>query len=150
MIKETIDLLELEMMMQGLRQTFSAQKYTFCQSLPRNAYRKFNEKRQCHLRCVLMNQHHHLYTKTLSIPHNDPFLKKRKVGNPQNIFQCGFRTSSPNRVHPLLLALLKPLSRIVPMIAGRKIRKWWKNLSDSEKLKFKEAKKKYIYILGGK
>ena len=137
-------------MLQGLRQTFFTQKYTFCQSLSRNSYRKINEKTQCHLRCVLMNQHHHLYAKNLSISNYESLLKQCKSGNPQNIFQCGFKTSSPNRVHPLLLALLKPLSRIVPMIAGRKIRKWWKNLSDSEKLKFKEAKKKYIYILGGK
>ena len=65
-------------------------------------------------------------------------------------FEHGFKTSATTFVHPLLLALIKPLSRIVPMVVGRKLRKWWKSLSDSEKIKFKEAKKKYAFIFGGK
>ena len=63
-------------------------------------------------------------------------------------FQNGFKTSSPKRVHPLLMILIKPLSRLIPMIAGRKLRKWWKSLSDAEKITFKETKKKYGYIVG--
>ena len=71
--------------------------------------------------------------------------------------ECGFKTSSANRVHPLLVTLLKPMSRIVTMIAGRKLRKWWRNKSESDKLKFKKyfIKEEFgdirdKYLVGGK
>ena len=80
----------------------------------------------------------------------DKFLQQHFTRKILKDIQNGFRTSSPQCIHPVLLALIKPLSRLVPMILGRRIRKWWKTLSDSEKIKFKETRMKYGYILGGK
>ena len=82
--------------------------------------------------------------------HTESLLKQIVTFNKLKYIDRGFRTSSPRYLHPLLLALIKPLSRIVPMFVGRKLRKWWRNLSDSEKIKFKEARNKHGYILGGK
>ena len=84
----------------------------------------------------------------------ETILKQIVPSNKLKPFDRGFKTSSPHYLHPVLFALLKPLSRIVPMIVGRKLRKWWRNLSESEKLKFSEkfkvAKTKHAYVLGGK
>jgi hypothetical protein len=39
--------------------------------------------------------------------------------------------------------LSKPLSKKVPIFVGRKIRKWWKNLSEEEKTRLKKERKKF-------
>ena len=65
------------------------------------------------------------------------------------VFQRDFQTSAPRSVHPLLLALIKPLSRIVPMVLGRRFRRWWKGLSEEDKSQFRKDNKKYAYVFGG-
>lgn len=49
----------------------------------------------------------------------------------------GFKTSAPQRVPPLLVALIKPVSRILAMVLGRRFRTWWRKLPHDHKLKVK-------------
>ena len=80
----------------------------------------------------------------------EALLKQIVTVNKLKQLDRGFKTTCPRYLHPVLLALIKPLSRIVPMFVGRKLRKWWRNLSENEKIKFKEARTKNIYIVGSK
>ena len=137
-------------MLQVVRKCLLLQKDTFFQTASRNSHRKIIEQRPYCLKHIQKNQDRHIQTKTSNGLHTEKYLKHFISRKPNKNIECRFRTSAPKHVHPLLLALLKPLSRIVPMVAGRKIRKWRKNLSDSDKIKFKEAKQKYIFVLGGK
>ena len=66
-----------------------------------------------------------------------------------NILTNGFKTTPARYIHPYILVLLKPLARIVPALAGRKIRRWWKSLSDTERLKFRQQRKKFALVFGG-
>ena len=59
----------------------------------------------------------------------------------------GFKSSSVKYVHPVLLAWLKPVARIVPALAGRILRKWWRNLSEPEKLRLKQQRKQFASIV---
>ena len=76
-------------------------------------------------------------------------FQQNNISNIYKSFAHGFRTSAPKNIHPILLALIKPMARLLPMVLGRKFRRWWKGLSDSDKIEFKNAKKKYRHILGG-
>merc|ERR1712029_759747 len=49
---------------------------------------------------------------------------------------------------PLLVALIKPLSRIAVVILGRRFRKWRTNLDDGEKEKLKQKTEKYGHVYG--
>ena len=137
-------------MLRFIRHGLLLQKGAFFQTVSRNSRRKTLELRPYHLKYILKNQDRDIQTKISNGLHTEKYIKHYKSRKPNKTIECGFKTSTPKQLNPLLLALLKPLSRIVPMVAGRKIRKWWKNLSDSDKIKFREAKHKYIFVLGGK
>ena len=79
----------------------------------------------------------------------DSYFYQHNISKIYKNFDHGFRTSTSNNVHPILLALIKPMARLLPMVLGRKFRRWWKGLSDSDKNEIKDAKKGYISILGG-
>ena len=119
-------------------------------SLLRYSHAKICNKKSYHLRSILGTQDDLLQPKTSNSLPTSMYLKAFTAKTPIKNIECGFKTSSPDQALPFLqIFFLKPLMRIVPMIAGRKIRKWWKNLSDSDKKKFNKAKKMYISLLGG-
>ena len=60
-----------------------------------------------------------------------------------------FHLSKPVPVHPLIVAAWKPVSRIAALLIGRKMRKWYQELPDDEKKKFKNRLKKNSHIFGG-
>ena len=57
---------------------------------------------------------------------------KRAIPHTILIHNCQIRvfsTTQKKTIHPVVLTLIKPISRILPMIIGRSIRKKWKNLT---------------------
>ena len=76
-------------------------------------------------------------------------LLEYQNGVKPKILTNGFKTTPARYIHPYILVLLKPLARIVPALAGRKIRRWWKSLSDNERLKFRQQRKKFALVFGG-
>jgi len=52
-------------------------------------------------------------------------------------------------IPPLLLVLIKPLSRLTAMIVGRRIRKWRRNLGDEQREKIKQKTNEYSRLIGG-
>ena len=142
------------MILLGIRQTCFAQKRTLSRAVSTTFFEKNFVGRQYHLRC---NRDHHFQINESSVLCKQRYLRHCTSKTLSKTIECGFKTSSTNRVHPLLLTLLKPISRIVTMIAGRKIRKWWRNKSESDKLKFRKyfIKEEFgdirdRYIVGGK
>ena len=145
------------MILQGIRQTCSAQKRTLSKPVSTNFFKKIIAGRQYHLRCVPLNRDQHFQINESSVLCRQRYLRHCTSKTLSKTIECGFKTSSANRVHPLLVTLLKPMSRIVTMIAGRKLRKWWRNKSESDKLKFKKyfIKEEFgdirdKYLVGGK
>ena len=53
-----------------------------------------------------------------------------------------FRTTPPKLINPLLIAFIKPFSRVFAMVVGRRFRRWWRTLPESEKIKFRNEIKK--------
>lgn len=49
---------------------------------------------------------------------------------------------------PVVVALIKPLSRIAAVLIGRRFRKWWRNLDEEEAAKVKEKSRKYSHAWG--
>ena len=47
-------------------------------------------------------------------------------------------TSQPKHFWPYLIFITKPLARVSAALVGRKLRKWWKNLPENEKNKYKQ------------
>ena len=60
-----------------------------------------------------------------------------------------FHLSRPNPVHPLLVALIKPLSRVSALLAGRKMRQWYRNLPQDQKDKFRSKMRENRHFLLG-
>ena len=59
-----------------------------------------------------------------------------------------FHTSSPKKIHPLLIALAKPVSRIFSIFLGRSARKVWRKLPQEKKERIKAKAKQNGKILG--
>ena len=53
-----------------------------------------------------------------------------------------FQTTTPKLINPLLIAFIKPFSRVFAMVVGRRFRRWWRTLPESEKIKFRNEIKK--------
>ena len=47
-------------------------------------------------------------------------------------------TSQPKKFWPYLILITKPLARVSAALIGRKLRKWWKNLPEDEKIEYKQ------------
>ena len=65
-----------------------------------------------------------------------PALVEASVGT-----RC-FQTTPPKLINPLLVAFIKPVSRVFAMVVGRRFRRWWRTLPESERLKFRNEFKK--------
>jgi hypothetical protein len=60
-----------------------------------------------------------------------------------------FSTSLPTRaLPPILIAAIKPVSRLLAVIVGRRFRTWWKSLPEETKLRFKEKSRKNGQFFG--
>ena len=57
-------------------------------------------------------------------------------------------TTCPRQVNPLVYVMIKPLSRILGMVLGRKFRIWWKKLPNEEKEDIKKHFSKNWKIIG--
>ena len=124
------------------RNVFNTNRWKFSDISVNHHFTSSLKRNSCRTYLVCVPKSNQINTETL--------LKQIVTFNRLKYIDRGFKTSSPDYLHPVLLALIKPLSRIVPMFVGRKLRKWWRNLSDSDKIKFKEARNKYGFVLGGK
>ncbi|XP_068204348.1 metalloendopeptidase OMA1, mitochondrial-like [Palaemon carinicauda] len=61
-----------------------------------------------------------------------------------------FHTSKPRYVNPLLLAILRPLSKVTAILVGRGFRKWWQSLPAKKRALFIQhfLRNKYKYLGG--
>merc|ERR1719295_931608 len=87
-------------------------------------------------RCLLRGQRNGLICRGLwtvgTRPSTNTFIPKQISCISQH-----FHTSKPRPLPPILVALLKPLSRIAVVILGRRIRKWRKNMDDEQREKIR-------------
>jgi len=60
-----------------------------------------------------------------------------------------FSTSSPRKFHPALLALIKPVSRLLGVFIGKGFRRWWLRLPESQKSNIKGQLKQNKRVIGG-
>jgi len=49
---------------------------------------------------------------------------------------------------PVVIALIKPMSRIAAVVIGRRFRKWWKNIDEEKAAKIKDTSRKYSHAWG--
>ena len=82
-----------------------------------------------------VNKTSYLFTKTKILPCN-PHLKS-------------FSTSLQRPVPPIVITLIKPMSRILAVIIGRRFRRWWKNLPENKKEEFKHKTRENGEMIGG-
>ena len=61
----------------------------------------------------------------------------------------GLHLSPQRRIHPVLIMLAKPVSRIAALIVGRKFRIWYQNLPEEEQRKFKNKLRKNQHVIAG-
>lgn len=47
-----------------------------------------------------------------------------------------FHTTPCRRIHPIVLIILRPLSKVLAIFLGRRFRQWWQSLPQSQKLSF--------------
>ena len=62
-----------------------------------------------------------------------------------------FRTSPQRSLHPILYALVKPLSRLASVLAGRAARVWWKRIGSErrEAIRKRVQQNKYVLVSAG-
>lgn len=65
------------------------------------------------------------------------------------IFVRSFHTTQTKNVPPIFLALIKPASRLLAALVGRRFGKWWRALPDERKTKFREYFRSKRPFLGG-
>ena len=56
-------------------------------------------------------------------------------------------TSQPKKIWPYLILITKPIARVSAAIVGRKFRKWWKNLPEDEKIRYKQNYRGKIWVI---
>ena len=89
------------------------------------------------------------HSKLVTRPSNS-FLPHAAVAPTYLISKSSFHTSKIRPAVPqILIALLKPMSRLAVMIIGRRFRKWRKNLDDEQKEQIRAKTHKYSHLLGG-
>ena len=128
-------------------------------SLPKASFRPFKKKAHSatvsliHQRDACSNLNNGCKIKLLCGRKSDNLTNYQFLNHPKNAktssisLENGFKSSSVKYVHPVLLTWLKPVARIVPALAGRRIQKWWRNLSEPEKLRLKQQRKKWFLIV---
>ena len=78
-------------------------------------------------------------------------LRNYRCLNPKVIQKVNISTTgTKNALPPILFAFIKPASRVLAMILGRRARKWWKKLPESEKERFRGQRINNGRILGCK
>ena len=64
-----------------------------------------------------------------------------------------FSTTPPRNISPLFWVILKPISKLGAILAGRGFRKWWASLPNVKRAIFKDHLKRnrfrYFFIIGG-
>ena len=50
---------------------------------------------------------------------------------------------------PVLVALVKPLSRITAMLIGRRFRKWYRNMDPQQASRLRQKYQKFSHLIGG-
>lgn len=60
-----------------------------------------------------------------------------------------FRTSPQMRLHPILYALVKPLSRVASILAGRAARIWWKRIGSERREAIRKRIQQNKHVLVG-
>lgn len=60
--------------------------------------------------------------------------------------------TSPQRqaLPPFLVVMIKPLSRILAVLIGRRFRKWWRKLDGEKQEEIKAKSRQYSHLWGGK
>ena len=85
----------------------------------------------------------------------NPLVSKRcQVQTKTKILAChsnlkSFSTSIQRPVPPIVITLMKPMSRILAVIIGRRFRRWWKNLPEDRKQAYKYKTRENGEKIGG-
>lgn len=71
---------------------------------------------------------------------------------PYNVQERMFHTTRPNHIPPMVVAILRPVAKFAAVLAGRNIRKWYRNLpqerKDELKAKFFKNRKIFYWAVG--
>lgn len=59
-----------------------------------------------------------------------------------------FQTSNPRPIPPILFTLIKPMSRILGLVLGKRFRKWWQGLPEAERQMLKSHASQNYKMIG--
>jgi len=78
-----------------------------------------------------------------SLHKNNRFLESKPVYKQH---KCSFHTSSRRPIPPIILALMKPITKVTAAVAGRTVRKWYRGMDSAKKKALIATIKRHWYI----